>query len=803
MFTALTLLTLAIGIGANTAVFSVIEGVLLKPLPYPRPEELIAVRHSAAGLKIKDLPVSPSCYLTYREENRTLQDIGLWTGDSLNVTGLAEPEQVEGLDMSDGMLGILGVQPILGRGFSRGNDTAGSPKTVLLSYGYWQRKFAGDRNVVGRTIQIDGEPREIIGVLPKGFTLANRNPSLIVPFQFDRNKLTLGNFSFQSVARLKPGVTLAQATADIARMLPIVDERFEAPNGASKKLFAEARLAPSLRPLKADVIGDISGFLWVLMGTIGIVLAIACANVANLLLVRAEGRQQEFAIRAALGAGWHRIAGELLLESVTLGAGGGLLGIGVAYGALRILVAMAPTGLPRLNEISLDTMVLLFAFAVSALSGVFFGLIPIFKYGGAQIAGGIRHGGRTLSQSRERHRARSTLVVVQVALALVLLVGAGLMIRTFQAMRNVQPGFTRPEELQTLRILIAEAQIKDFEQVVRMQDAIRQRIAQTPGVVAAGFASSVPMGGNYSFDPIFVEDHPAAEGKMPPVRRHKFASPGFLGTLGNPLLAGRDFTWNDVYGKATVAILSENLAREYWGSPGAAIGRRIRESTGGPWKEVIGVVGNERDSGVDQPASMTVYWPALAHDFWGNKVTGRRTMTYLVRSSRTGSGGFLKELRQAVWSVNPDLPLAGVQTMQELYEKSMARTSFALVMLAIAGGMALLLGVIGIYGVISYSVSQRTREIGIRMALGAQQPALTGMFVRHGLRLVAIGLVFGLAAAFALTRGMKSMLFGIGAADPMTYALVSGGLAAAAALASYVPSRRATAVDPMEALRAE
>ena len=351
------------------------------------------------------------------------------------------------------------------------------------------------------------------------------------------------------------------------------------------------------------------------------------------------------------------------------------------------------------------------------------------------------------------------------------------MIRTFQAMRHVQPGFTRPEEAQTLTVSIPNAQIEDPEKVLRTEQAIQEKIAAVPGVAAVSFGTSVPMNGMNQFDPVFAEDHPPAEGKLPPVRRFKFAAPGFLKTLGNPLLAGRDFTWNETYSMSAGGDRDGECGREYWAQPAAALGKRLRVGTAGPWREIIGVVGNERDEGVERPASTTVYWPLLTKGFWGPEVQVRRTVTYVVRSSRTGSEGFLKEIRQAVWSVSPDLPLAGVKTLQEIYTRSMARTSFALVMLAIAGGMALLLGVIGIYGVISYSVSQRTREIGIRMALGAQRPALTSMFVRHGLRLVGIGLCFGLVAAFALTRAMSSLLFGISAADPMTYAGVSLGLA--------------------------
>lgn len=803
MFTVVTLVTLAIGIGANTAVFSVVEGVLLKPLPYAHPDELVSVVQTAPGINIKDVPMSPACYFIYREQGRAFQDIGMWTNDRVSITGVAEPEQVPALDVTDGVLGILGVQPVLGRSFTRQDAAPGSPKTVMLSYGYWQRKFGGDRGVLGRTIRVDSEQHQVIGVLPPKFRLGSADPALLLIFQFDRTKTRLGNFSFQSIARLKPGFTITQASADIARLIPVVFDSFAPPSGVSSQMFRNTRLAPNLRMLKQDAVGDIGNVLWVLMGAIAVVLVVACANVANLLLVRAEGRRQELAIRAALGAAWGRIARDLLSESVALGVVGGALGLAVAWGALQVLVAMAPAGLPRLNEIGLDGPVLLFAIGVSLVSGVLFGLIPIFKYAGPRIAAGIRHGGRTISDSRERHRARSTLVVVQVALALVLLIASGLMIRTFDAMRHVQPGFTRPEEVQLLTISIPEAQVKDPDQVLRMEDSIRQKIAQIPGVNTVAFAAGVTMDGSMRADPIMPEDQPYPEGKLPPVRRFKFASPGFLHVVGNPVVAGRDFTWDDTYQVKPVAIVTDNLAREYWKTPAAAIGKRIRENLSAPWREIIGVTGNERDNGVDHPAPTTIYWPMIMRNFQGDRVEVRRTVTYAVRSARTGSQGFVGEIQQAVWSVNPELPLANVRTLQDLYTRSMARTSFMLVMLAVAGGMALLLGVIGIYGVLSYAVSQRRREIGIRMALGAQQQALTRMFVREGLKLAAIGLAFGLAAAFALTRAMSALLFGVSAADPATYAAVSVALTLAAALASYAPSRRVSAVDPVEALRSE
>jgi putative ABC transport system permease protein len=531
LFTAMTLLTLAIGIGANTAIFSVIDGVLLKPLPYPHSEELVGVWHTAPGFNVKDLDISPSLYFIYREESRTFQKIGLWDEGAVSVTGLAEPEQVQSLAVTEDTLPLLGVRPILGRGFSHKDDSPGSPETVLLAYGYWQSKFGGNRSVIGRRIIVDGKAREVIGVLPRRFQFLNVKASLIRPFQFDRNKVFLGNFSYQGVARLKPGVTLARANADVARMLPMANQRFQAPPGYSVKMFEDGRLGPSLRPFKRDLVGDIGSVLWVLMGTIGMVLLIACANVANLLLVRAEGRQQELAIRAALGAGSAQIARELLLESVTLGLVGGALGLGVAYWGLRFLVALAPANLPRLDEISIDSRVLLFTLVVSLVAGVLFGLIPVFKYSGPQLATSLRSGGRTASQSRERHRARNTLVVVQVALALVLLIVSGLMIRTFQAMRQVQPGFTKPEEVQTLSVSIPPAQVKEPERVARMQQDILEKIGGIHGVSTAAVLSTVPMTNQGWTDPIFAEGHTYADGQMPPLRRYRFVSPGLFRTM--------------------------------------------------------------------------------------------------------------------------------------------------------------------------------------------------------------------------------------------------------------------------------
>jgi predicted permease len=539
------------------------------------------------------------------------------------------------------------------------------------------------------------------------------------------------------------------------------------------------------------------------MGSIGMVLLIACANVANLLLVRVEGRRQELALRAALGASWGRIAGELWLESLSLGFLSSLLGLGLAWGALRALVVIAPDGLPRVHDIGIDGPVLLFTVAISVFTSLLFGAIPVFKYAGAQLSTGIREGGRALSQSREQHRARSVLVVVQVALALVLLICSGLMIRTFRAMTKVDPGFTRAAEVQTFRISIPEAQVKENEAVLRMEDEILRKVAAVPGVSSVAITTKIPMDGNGWHDPIFIEGRTYAEGELPPLRAFKFVSPGFLSTMGTSLVAGRDFTWTDTYKKLPVALVSENIAREYWHDPAAALGKRIRVSTKDDWREIVGVVANMYDDGVSKPATTSAYWPLMLDNFESDTTRVSRDVAFVLRTSRAGSESLLTEIRQAVWSVNPNLPLAQVHTVEYFYKKSMARTSFTLVMLGVAGAMALLLGVVGIYGVIAYSVSQRRREIGIRLALGAQQRALTNMFVRHGLFLTGIGVACGLVVAIILMRLMSTLLFQVNPTDPLTYVAVSAGLIATAFLASYLPSRRTSAVDPVEALRAE
>ncbi|MFP5235904.1 MAG: ABC transporter permease [Acidobacteriota bacterium] len=806
LFAIVTLLTLAIGIGANTVVFSVVEGVLLKPLAYPNAERLIGVWNNAPGVNIPKLNYAPFLYFIDREQNKTLEDIGMYRGDSYSLTGTAQPEHLQGVDVTDGVLPLLGVKPELGRLFTRADDQPKAAGTVILTYGYWQRRFGGDRSVIGRPMTLDGKAHEIIGVLPRSFHfLAYDDTEVILPMGLDRNQVKLGNFSYEGIARLKPGVTLQQADADLGRLIPIALRSFPPPQGFSAALFEQAHFTPDLHSLKKDVVGDIGNVLWVLMGSIALVLLVACANVANLLLVRVEGRRQELAIRSALGADRRNIMAAILLESLLLGFAGSLIGLALAYGALRVLIASAPTGLPRLHEIGIDVHVLLFTFSLAFFVSVVIGMIPVLKYSGVRATTGLREGGRALSQSRERHRARKVLVIVQVALALVLLICSGLMIRTFRALARVSPGFTDPASIEAFSIYIPETQIPDTqnERVLRTEQAIQSKLAAIPGVSSVGMTTSVPLSGNYSYDPVYAKDRAYRDGELPPIRSFKFVSPDYFSTMGTPLVAGRDITWDEEFQKRPLAIISENFAREYWGSPQNAIGKFIHVGSTDPWHEIIGVAANVYDDGVSKPPSTAVYWPLYQDNFETQKEMIRRYVNFVIRSPRAGQAAFRSQIEQAVWSVDPELPLADRTTLGELYTKSMARTSFMLVILCVAGCMALLLGIVGIYGVIAYAVSQRTREIGIRMALGARRETLTGMFLRQGIVLTGIGAVVGIAVAFGTMRLMASLLFGVKPNDAITYSLATAVVLLIAAVACYLPSRKAANVDPVHALRSE
>jgi predicted permease len=812
-FTMAVILTLALGIGANTAIFGVVDGVLIKPLAYPNAGELVSIKHVAPGLNVSELRMSPTQYFTYRDEGRVFQHIGLYGDGGTTITGIGEPEQARLLGVTYDVLQALAVQPQVGRLFTEADAKLGGARfapVVILTHAYWQRRFGGDRSVIGRRLIADSDPVEVVGIMPEGFRFLDMEPAaeVIALITFDRSRLTIGGFGLSSLARLKPGATVADANADIARMLPIwLNAWPTAPNTSGRQEIEKWRIASVVQPLKDEVVGGVGDLLWVLMATIGMVLLIACANVANLMLVRSESRRQEFAVRTALGARRADIVREVLVESLVLSLIGGVLGVALAYAGLTLVVATAPTTLPRVEDISLDLRVVAFAIVVSLFSSLLFGALPALKHAaqhGAPIAGGARGA----STSRERQRTRNALVVVQVALALVLLVASGLMIRTFVALLNVEPGFAAAADVQTARVWVVPQQVRDAERVTRTQQEILDKIAVLPGVKAAAFASAVPMEGPVRvwLNPVYVEGKEYASGTTPPMRRMKVVSPGYFAAIGTRMIAGRDITWSDIYGRAKVAIVSENFAREVWGSATAALGHRIRDSAPTStdlWREIVGVVENVHEDALYQAAPTFAYWPTMMENFGGNKLFTMRAVNLVIRSDDAGRESLLNGVRSAVWSVNSSMPVFLVRTMKDLYDASMARTSFALVMLGIAATMALALGIIGIYGVIAYVVAQRSREIGIRLALGAAPTTLKRMFVRQGLVLTSVGAAVGLVTAIALSQWMSSLLFGVERLDPPTYAAVLGVLAVAAAMASYVPARRAAAVDPVETLTAE
>ena len=781
-----------------------LDGVVLKPLPYPGPEQLVSVNVSPLALDPSLRGMAPEDYFVFRDQNRTFQKLGLYaetdTDRDVNVTGFAQPERVHALNVTHDVLSLLGMSPILGRIFLPEDDSPGAPATAVLTYGYWQRRFGADSSAVGKTIIVDGKVRQIIGVLPRNFRFLDlQDLALILPLQLDRNKTQLGNFSYFGIARLKAGITVAEANLDVARMLPATLDAFPPRPGLSLELLKKSRLTPNILPLKEDVVGNTVTFLWVVMGGVGMVLLIACANVANLLLVRTESRQRELALRAALGASRGRIAGQLLRESTILGLLGGICGFGLACAALRLVAAFPPIGLPRIDEIGISPDVLYFTLGITLLTSLLFGLLPALRH--FDVPAGALETAHVLGLSRERHRARNFLVTTQIALAVILLICAGLMIRTFRGLSHVNPGFVRPAELQTFRIAIPDSDVVDDATVPHIEQQIQDKLAATPSVSAVAFASAVPLDQDARFDNVFAEDRAYLQGSAPPLRHLVFTSPGYFTTLGIPIIAGRDLTWADTYNRVPVVLISENFAREYWSAPEAALGKRIRIRDTDDWRQIIGVVGDVHDQGVDKPPRANVYWPPLQANFWGHQLRAQRYVTFVVRTPLAGSENLINQLCQAVWSVDANLPLANMYTLKYLYTKSIARTSFTLVMLAIAGAMALLLGAVGLYGVIAYSVAQRTREIGVRIALGAQKRDVLRLFVGEGMSFIVLGLAIGLAGSLAVTRLLSALLFGVAAADAFTFASVAVVLALTSICACLLPASRACHVDPMVALK--
>lgn len=800
-FTVVAVATLALGIGAITAVFAVVHGVLIKPLPFAKSEELVSIKHSSRSTSSGALVgMTGSLLVSYSADNKSFAQFGIWSRSSENLTGETLPEEITALNASVGILRALRAPAAVGRWFSESDHIPGTPETVILTNGYWQRRFGGDASIIGRQITVSARPHTVIGVMPESFRFLDESPDVILPLRLDPQSLTLGGFYYEGLARMAPGVTVERATADLARIIPGWLTSWPSFPGTDRSAFAEDQMAPVVRPLKQALVGDVSRTLWILMGTVGIVLIIVCANVGTLVLVRAQSRATELAVRTALGARRARLAREMLFENLVLGVISGAVGLVLAAVALELLTKFGPTTIPRLTEVRLDSAVILCAVIASLLSAIFVGIIPAVRYTSPKIALAIRAGGRNIGGNKSQERARNVLVVAQVALTFVLLVGSGLLIRTSLALRAVDPGFMAPHQVQLARVTIPEALAPSAAQAFQLQREMRDRLASIPGVTEVSFTGNVPMANERSRSAIYREGETAADNTL---RWFRYVSPGYFSTLGTRLIAGRDFTWTDLDNLTPVAIISDNLARELWREPSAAIGQRIREGNESPWREVVGVVNDVYDNGVSNVAPTIVYWPSAMKQFLGVETNVKRAVTFAIRTDRASSQSLLNQVREAVRAVNPNLPLTRVRTLGDVYERSLANTSFALVMLIAAAGIALFLGMAGVYSVIAYAVSQRKREIGIRVALGAPRAQVRRMFVEQGLMLGGAGVVCGSAGALVLTRLLAALLFNTAALDPLTYLIVSLGLAAIVAFASYVPAHRASIIDPVRALRNE
>lgn len=789
-FSAVAIFTLALGIGPTTAIYSVVHGVLLKPLPFRDPERLVTLYHVTPA-STRDLQ-GAATYFTYREHGQVFEDVGLWNVGNVAMLRSGAPEQVRVLRVTDGTLSLLGVSPILGRLIGKADDLPGAPLIAVLTHGYWQQAFGGSRDVVGQPLVVNGEPCEIVGVLPASFQMLNAEPQLVLPMRLNRTTTRTGSLSFNGIARLKPGVTVARANDDVARMIPLLVAEFPLMPGVSQEMWDAVRLAPNIRPLSEAVIGNASRPLWILLGTTGVVLLMAWTNVANLLLVRAEGRQHEMAVRAAVGASRRRIAAGLLSESLVLGLAGAALGVVFAQAGIALLRWMAPVALPRSREIAIDAPVLVVTLSLSVVISLLFGIVPASRSRVFSIEA-LKESGRASTATPGRHHLRNVLVAGQIALAVVLLTVSGLMARTFITMREVRPGFERPSEVETFELSLPATLIRDAKQLVPIYQQIAERLGHIPGVEAVGLGT-IAMDGRAGKAPIFVEGLSAPA--LPPIRFFWIVGGGYFEAMGSPVVAGRTITWADILALRPVALISENLAHEYWKTPAEAIGKRIR-SIDEPWQEIVGVVGNVHADGLNRPAPALVYQPVASE-----RGVGRNVM-YVTRSARAGTAGFLRELQQAVWSVNPAVPLANVRTLADIQGASMASTSFATVMLTIAAAIALLLAVVGVYSAVSYIVAERTSEVGLRMALGAQTGDIRRLFLRHGLALAMAGIVVGLVGALLVTPAMTALLYGVGPMDPATYIAVSMALAGATLLATYVPARRASNTPPLIALQSK
>ncbi len=796
-FTAVAVLTLALGIGANTAVFTLVDGVMLRALPFPEPERLLSLRHQ--GREGRDaLPVSDGLYVLYREQASSLEGIALYAPSEMNLLVGEEPERVPVQYATPSFFQVLEAQPTLGRAFLAEEELPDAEAVVILSDGLWRRSFGADPDVMGRTLDLNGVSRRVVGVMPPDFGFPDREAQAWLPYPVDPARAPLAAFSAAGIARMAPGSSLESVRSELQGLIGRLADLF--PQSDEPGFLAEVGLKAQVAPLKEDLVGDVSTTLWVLLGTVGFVLLIACANVANLLLVRAESRQRELSVRLAMGAGRRDLLGVFMGESVVLAVAGAGLGMVAATWSLDLVTRYLPSNLPRMAEVGLDGRVLGFTALLSLGCALFFGLFPLLRQDVANLASQLKEGGvRGATHGPERHRMRNGLVMLQVALALVLLVGAGLMFRSFLALRSLDPGF-QLEGIATARIAVPTGEIRSWQETAGLFRQLRERVAAQPGVEAVGFTARAPLTGGVGFGTIEVEDQPRGPDDLPVFSSRMSVGPGYFEAMGIPLRSGRTFQDGDGADGVRAAVISESFARHWW--PDAdPIGRRLGGGDGEEsWWQIVGVVGDVHQRALEGDPEEMVYFPLVVGLPAQPQVI--RTLDIVVRTSGSPLQ-LVPVLRRELRDLNPRIPLSNPRTMDAVFGAATAGTSFTMAMLGAASGIALLLGVVGIYGVISYVVSQRTREIGVRMALGASAPSVRRMVVRQGMVLALAGAGVGLVVAGSLSRLMASLLFGVSALDPLTYGGVAASLLLVAMLASWLPARRAAAVDPSRALREE
>ena len=796
-FSAVAILTLALAIGANTAVFTLVDGVLLRPLPYRDADRLVAMEHLGRDGQ-DELPMSQGLYVLYREQAPSLEDLALYAGTSVNLVDNGEAQRVRAQVVTPSFFTVLGATPALGRTFAESEGAPEGEASVILSDGLWRATFGADPGVLGRTLDVNGTLLSIVGVMPPDFGFPERDARLWVPFVVDPNRAPLASFGAGGIGRLADGKSIESLGAELDHLIGRLGELF--PESGAPAFLKEVGLRSRVSPLKTFLVGDVTTTLWVLLGTVGLVLLIACANVANLLLVRADGRQRELALRVAVGAGGSQVIRWFMSESFVLAGVGGVLGVAVAAAAVRASLSLVPADIPRMAEVGVDLRVLGFTAAVTLGCAVFFGLFPVLRSRAGDLAGQLRDGGgRGSTTGRERHRLRNGLVMTQVALALVLLVGSGLMFRSFRALRSMDPGFD-VEGVLTARITVPSAEVPGWQEAANFFRQLGDRLSVQPGVASVGFIDAAPLSGGLDYFSIEVEDQPRGPEELPVFGSNARTEPGYLETMGIGLLEGRTLQKGDGADGTRAVVVSKSFAEHWW--PGQSpIGRRMRFGfQDEDWSPIVGVVEDAHYESLESPAEEAVYWPTTA----GSSAEPLMSRRLDVVLRTTGDPrALIPVLQREVAAINPRIPVSNPRPMEDVMRAATARTSFTMALLGAASGIALLLGLVGIYGVISYIVAQRTREIGVRMALGATAHEVRGMVVRQGLVLAGGGVALGLVAAAALSRVITSLLFGVRAVDPATYGSVAVALVAVAGLASWIPARRAAGVDPSIALRSE